>query len=60
MLSGIGNAEELRRYGISVVSDLSGVGENLQDHCFLVGFVAETKGPISGSRAGRRDSGLLG
>jgi choline dehydrogenase-like flavoprotein len=52
MLSGIGNAEELRRYGISVVSDLSAVGENLQDHCFLVGFVAETKAPISGSRAG--------
>jgi choline dehydrogenase len=52
MLSGIGNAEELRGYGISVVSDRSGVGENLQDHCFLVGFVAETKAPIPGSRAG--------
>jgi choline dehydrogenase len=46
MRSGIGNAEELRGYGIPVVSDLSGVGENLQDHCFLVGFVAETKAPI--------------
>jgi choline dehydrogenase len=52
MLSGIGNAEELRRYGIPVVSDLSGVGENLQDHCFLVGLIAETKAPIPESRAG--------
>jgi choline dehydrogenase len=52
MLSGIGNAKELRRYGISVVSDLSGVGKNLQDHCFLVGFAAETKAPIPGTRAG--------
>jgi choline dehydrogenase len=52
MLSGVGNGEELRRHGIPVVSDLPGVGENLQDHCFIVGFVAETKWPIPGSRAG--------
>ena len=32
MLSGIGPAEELRRHGIDVVSDLPGVGANLQDH----------------------------
>ncbi|MBE1582096.1 choline dehydrogenase [Nonomuraea angiospora] len=31
-LSGIGNAEELRKLGIDVVHDLPGVGENLQDH----------------------------
>ena len=31
-LSGIGNASELRALGISVVQDLPGVGENLQDH----------------------------
>jgi choline dehydrogenase len=31
-LSGVGNAEELRRMGIGVVADLPGVGENLQDH----------------------------
>lgn len=53
MLSGVGNAEELRRHGIAVVSDLPGVGENLQDHCFIVGFVGETKEPLNaGSRAG--------
>lgn len=31
-LSGIGNGEELTRHGISVVHDLPGVGQNLQDH----------------------------
>jgi choline dehydrogenase len=31
-LSGIGNAEDLRRLGIKVVKDLPGVGANLQDH----------------------------
>jgi choline dehydrogenase len=31
-LSGVGNASELGRLGIDVVSDLPGVGENLQDH----------------------------
>jgi choline dehydrogenase len=53
MLSGVGDAEELRRHGIPVVTDLPGVGENLQDHPFIVGFVAETKAPLApGSRAG--------
>jgi choline dehydrogenase len=53
MLSGVGKAEELRRYGIPVVSNLTGVGENLQDHCFVVGFVGETKAPMTpGSRGG--------
>ena len=31
-LSGIGPADELAEYGIPVVHELSGVGENLQDH----------------------------
>jgi choline dehydrogenase len=53
MLSGVGNAQELRRHRIPVVSNLPGVGENLQDHCFIVAFVAETKTPMApGSRAG--------
>jgi choline dehydrogenase len=38
MLSGVGNGEELHRYGITVVSNLPGVGGNLQDHRFIVGF----------------------
>jgi choline dehydrogenase len=31
-LSGVGNASDLGRLGISVVADLPGVGEHLQDH----------------------------
>src|SRR5262249_30744374 len=53
MLSGIGDAIQLRRHGIPLVSNLLGVGANLQDHCFMVGFVGETKAPMAeGSRAG--------
>ncbi|MCY6382817.1 GMC family oxidoreductase [Hoeflea prorocentri] len=32
MLSGLGEADQLREHGIDVVADLSGVGKNLQDH----------------------------
>ena len=32
MLSGVGPAEHLREHGIGVVSEVAGVGENLQDH----------------------------
>lgn len=53
MLSGVGNAEQLQRHRIKVVSNVPGVGENLQDHCFIVGFVGETNAPMApGSRAG--------
>lgn len=46
MLSGIGPAEHLKEHGIKVVSDLSGVGENYQDH--LVAPVdGKLKDPIS-------------
>jgi len=31
-LSGVGNAGELSAYGINMIADLPGVGENLQDH----------------------------
>ncbi|XP_063968438.1 choline dehydrogenase, mitochondrial-like [Lytechinus pictus] len=36
MLSGIGNADELKLLGIPVVSHLPGVGQNLQDHLQVV------------------------
>lgn len=36
MLSGIGPADQLREHGIPVAVDLPGVGENLQDHPYLV------------------------
>lgn len=32
LLSGIGNGDYLKRFGIPVVANLPGVGENLQDH----------------------------
>ncbi|WP_193196832.1 GMC family oxidoreductase [Nostoc sp. MG11] len=35
MLSGIGDAEHLQAFGISVVVDLPGVGQNLQDHVLV-------------------------
>jgi choline dehydrogenase len=35
MLSGIGNKEQLQALGISVVVDLPGVGQNLQDHILV-------------------------
>ena len=38
MLSGIGPGEELEKYGIEVISNLS-VGRNLQDHVLTTGFV---------------------
>ena len=39
MLSGVGPAGELRRFGIPVLADLPGVGRNLQDHPdFIFGY----------------------
>ncbi len=35
MLSGIGPADDLKTWGIPVVQDLPGVGQNLQDHLLL-------------------------
>jgi len=36
MLSGIGNADDLRKLDIPVVKNLPGVGENLQDHLEVI------------------------
>jgi choline dehydrogenase len=46
MLSGIGEAKELRSFGIDVVEDLPGVGENLQDHVLVSGVVFNYKGKM--------------
>jgi choline dehydrogenase len=45
-LSGVGPAAELRRFGIDVVRDLPGVGENLQDHLEFY-FQVACKEPIT-------------
>ena len=46
MLSGVGPADHLKALNIPVVSNLQGVGENLQDH-LLAGAQYECKQPIS-------------
>jgi choline dehydrogenase len=45
-LSGVGPAALLRRFGIGVVRDLPGVGENLQDH-LQIRLIYETTRPIT-------------
>jgi choline dehydrogenase-like flavoprotein len=35
LLSGIGPQEDLSKHGISIVQNMPGVGQNLQDHCQL-------------------------
>jgi len=46
MMSGIGHSSELKRLGVPVVSDLSGVGQNLQDHPLLMGVNFAAKAPL--------------
>jgi len=46
MLSGVGQAKALRSFGIDVVEDLPGVGENLQDHVLVSGVVFKYKGKM--------------
>lgn len=45
-LSGLGPAEELRAHGITVIQDLPGVGENLQDHLEFY-FQVASKEPVT-------------
>lgn len=40
MLSGIGEADHLRTFGIDVLADLPGVGRNLQDHIYVHSLTA--------------------
>jgi choline dehydrogenase len=46
MLSGIGEADELKQLGIDPLVDLPGVGKNLQDHILLAGMCYETHEPL--------------
>ncbi|EDM44313.1 Glucose-methanol-choline oxidoreductase [unidentified eubacterium SCB49] len=50
MLSGIGDAEELKVHGIESVIDLPGVGKNLHDH-LLVSVIFEAKQQIPAPQA---------
>ena len=35
-LSGVGRAEDIQQHGVSMVHELAGVGENLQDHLDVI------------------------
>src|SRR5258708_1504691 len=55
MMSGIGDADELKRLGVPVVCKLPGVGRNLQDHPLLMGinFIArQPLGPVRDNGGG--------
>jgi choline dehydrogenase len=43
LLSGIGDAEQLQALGISIVANLPGVGQNLQDHILVPIFYEATQ-----------------
>ena len=46
MLSGVGDATTLKKFGIKGIADLRGVGQNLQDHVLLSGVVFRYKGAM--------------
>ena len=50
LMSGIGGAAELKRLGVPVVSDLTGVGQNLQDHPLLMGVNFAAREPLAPPR----------
>lgn len=47
MLSGIGPKEDLKKVGVEVIHDSSGVGKNLQDHIAVGGLVFRVDYPVS-------------
>jgi choline dehydrogenase len=59
-LSGIGAAAELRPFGIEVVADRPGVGENLQDHLEFTVQVASKKAITLFSHTGLVRRALIG
>jgi choline dehydrogenase len=58
LLSGIGNPSHLQSFGIPVVVDLPGVGENFHNHV-LVGVIAETSQPVPPPHQNLSESALF-
>ncbi|MEU1898000.1 GMC oxidoreductase [Nocardiopsis dassonvillei] len=58
MLSGVGNAEELREVGVEPRHDLPGVGENLLDHPESI-IMWETSRPVPTNTVMHSDAGLF-
>jgi choline dehydrogenase len=52
MQSGVGDEEELRRFGIDVVEHLPGVGRNLQDHPLLAACLWEYEKALAAQTVG--------
>ncbi len=50
LMSGIGGAAELKRLGVPAVSNLAGVGQNLQDHPLLMGVNFAAREPLAPPR----------
>lgn len=46
MHSGIGDEDQLRKYGIPLVQHLPGVGQNFQDHLLICGCIWEYDQPV--------------
>ncbi|WP_404788387.1 GMC family oxidoreductase [Altericista sp. CCNU0014] len=60
MLSGIGDAEHLQAMGISVVADLPGVGQNLQDHILVPAVYRATQAlHLTTTNSGIGEAGLF-
>ncbi|MGH8525596.1 MAG: GMC family oxidoreductase, partial [Gammaproteobacteria bacterium] len=58
LLSGIGDVEQLRRFGIPLVADVPGVGQNFHNHV-LIGLIAETMDPVEPGRQNLSESVLF-
>ena len=58
LLSGIGNAKDLREHGIDSIVDLPGVGQNLHDH-LLVSVIFEAKQQIPPPQANLLEAQLF-
>jgi choline dehydrogenase len=59
MLSGIGDAVQLQALGISIVANLPGVGQNLQDHILLPVVYQATQDLNFASTSGMGEAGLF-
>ncbi len=59
MLSGIGNADQLRQHGIAVRIDLPGVGENFHDHPLVIGPFGRMTEPGPDPRGNMTEVGLF-
>src|SRR3954462_3818409 len=58
LLSGIGDADQLRALSIPVLADLPGVGENFHNHV-LTGLIQETVDPVPQGRQNLSEAALF-